>query len=454
VVLTLKMLRGSVVTGVVLDPDNQPAANTPVAAMLYVMQNGERRLSAAGSGGVTDDRGVYRIFGLPPGDYVIVAAPRGPAANAASELRLLGDRNEERAIAFASTYFPGTPTASQAATVSVGRAEERGGIDFAVQLLPTARVEGTVTLPDGTPAPGGTQVNLLPSSAFGLPGPAPGSLRTARVGAEGAFSFGDVPPGTYTVLARATVPPADGTAPPQSTWASTEIAVDGQRIAGLTLGLQLGMTISGLVRFDAATFQPPELSSVRVSVQPVQAEGTVGFAPATATPDAHGRFVLSGVIPGRYRLVASLPGGPAGAWQVRSANVDGYDSLDVPFTVQPSQAITGATITLTDRLAALTGTVHNAAGGAPNEFTVILFSADQAHWLPRARRIQGVRPSADGAFTFRGLPAGEYYLAAIDDVEPGEWFDPAFLQRLLPGAMKLAIADGEQKVQDIRLGGG
>ena len=40
------------------------------------------------------------------------------------------------------------------------------------------------------------------------------------------------------------------------------------------------------------------------------------------------------------------------------------------------------------------------------------------------------------------------------DVEPGEWFDPAFLQRLAPGAMRITIGDGEKKVQDIRLGGG
>jgi hypothetical protein len=40
----------------------------------------------------------------------------------------------------------------------------------------------------------------------------------------------------------------------------------------------------------------------------------------------------------------------------------------------------------------------------------------------------------------------------VDDVEPGEWFDPAFLQRLAPGAAKVTIANGEWKVQDIRLG--
>jgi hypothetical protein len=134
--------------------------------------------------------------------------------------------------------------------------------------------------------------------------------------------------------------------------------------------------------------------------------------------------------------------------------VDGQDSLDLPVRIQPSQSITGASLTFTDRLAQLTGMVQNAVGGAPNEFTVIIFSADESHWLPRARRIQGVRPSADGAYSFTGLPGGDYYLAAIDDVEPGEWFDPALLQRLRPSAIKVTLADGEQKAQDIRLGGG
>ena len=55
---------------------------------------------------------------------------------------------------------------------------------------------------------------------------------------------------------------------------------------------------------------------------------------------------------------------------------------------------------------------------------------------------------------FRGLPPGEYLVAAIDDIEPNEWFDPALLQRLLPTAFKIAIAEGEDKVQDIRLGSG
>ena len=455
--IVIAMLHGSAITGVVLDHLNQPAAHTEVTAMRYALQNGERRLSAMGVGGVTDDRGVYRIYELPPGDYVVGAAARGGGVNApASELRLIGDRNTgERTVAFASTFYPGTTIAAQAGTVTLGRAEERTGIDFVLQLVPTARVEGALTLPDGTPAPPGTQVNLIAAPQVGFPGAPLARLRTTRTGPDGAFAFADVSPGTYTVLARATAaaPEPGSGGPGVLVWASTEVVVDGDQIAGLSLGLQPGMTVSGQVRFDGRLKPPADPQSVRVSLQPVQAEGSVSFAPGANGIDRDGRFTVTGVTPGRYRLSAAFPGsGRPGTWQLRSAIVNGQDTLDVPFDVNPSQSIAGAAITFTDRLAELTGAVHNAAGGAPNEFTVILFSADQSHWLPRARRIHAARPSADGAYTFHGLPAGDYFLAAIDDVEPGEWFDPAFLQRLLPSAMKLSLGEGEQKAQDIRLG--
>ena len=454
--VVIRMLHGSAITGVVLDHHNQPAAQIAVTAMRYVMQNGERRLAAQAVNGITDDRGVYRIFSLPPGDFIVRAAAQTAALDAsAGELRLIGEAGErasvERTVAFAPTFYPGTAFPTQAVAVTLGRAEERTGIDFTLQLVPTARVEGAVLLPDGSPAPAGTQVNLLagPQVAGGA-----AAMRSTRVGVDGAFSFADIPPGTYTVLARANAA-LQPDSPPAMVWASTEIAVDGERITGLFLGLQPGMTVSGQVRFAGTRLtSPADPGSVRVSLAPAQAEGTVGLAPGTNRIDSHGRFTISGVTPGRYRLSATFPGsGRPGAWQLRAALVEGQDTLDVPFTVQPSQSVSGASIVFTDRAAELTGTVQNAAGGPPNEFTVILFPAEQALWLPRARRIQAVRPSSDGAFAFRGLPPGDYHLAAIDDVEAGEWFDPAFLQRLLPTAMKLTIGEGEQKVQDIRLGG-
>ena len=85
---------------------------------------------------------------------------------------------------------------------------------------------------------------------------------------------------------------------------------------------------------------------------------------------------------------------------------------------------------------------------------VILFSSDRTFWISQSRRILSARPASDASYTIRNIPPGHYLVAAVDDVEPGEWFDPAFLQRLVSAAAKISIADGEKKVQDITLGGG
>jgi len=461
--IVVRMMRGAVITGVLLDESGQPAVNSTVYAMRNTIQNGERRFVGFGTTATTDDRGVYRIYGLPPGDYIVGAAGRARALPMqGAELRLTTDLDvhhattagplvpapPDRGVAFASTYFPGTPISTQASFVTLRAGEEREGIDFALQLLPTARIEGTVSMPDGGPLPSSAQLTLLPSGQSAFPGIVFEGMQTTRVATDGSFSISGVAPGQYTLLARASTP--------QVLWASAEISVDGERITGLSLSLQPGMTLAGRVQFDGSRLaRPADSSAVRVTLQPVQPQGSVGISTNAVSPDPNGRFTISGVTPGRYRLTATLPGmGRPGGWMLRSAVVSGQDTLDLPFVLQPNQAVADAAITFSDHPAQLNGAVLNGAGVAAPECTVILFPVEQSLWLPQARRIQGVRPSADGAYVFRNLPAGSYLVVAADDVETGEWFDPAVLQRLAPAAVRITIADGEQKVQDLRVGAG
>ena len=468
--IVMRMPRGGAITGVVLDRNNQPAAGQGVTALRHALVNGERRLVSGAPGAVTDDRGAYRIWGLPPGDYIVSASGPGIAG---AELILTSDADVRhaaaanrrtappppRAVALATTYYPDATSAAQAGIVTLRTGEERGGVDLTLQMVPTARIEGTVSLPAGT-APPGTEVHLIAMGRNTDPGLPLLMPRTSRVGAEGMFSFANVSPGQYTVLARGSQPiaNADGTAagPSQIVWASTEIRVDGEHIAGLHLSLEPGLTISGQVRFDGTTLRPPaNLKSIRVSAVPADTQRNVNFAPAAVTVGPDGRFLMPGATPGRYRLTASFPGsGRPGGWLLKSVIVGGQDSLDAPFTLQPNQHVLDATIIFTDRLAQVSGTLRDAAGVAAADHTVVLFPAETSLWVPQSRRIQGVRPAADGGYLVRNLPAGTYLVAAVDDVEPGEWFDPSFLQRLAPAALRSTIADGEHKEQDVRVGGG
>jgi len=68
-----------------------------------------------------------------------------------------------------------------------------------------------------------------------------------------------------------------------------------------------------------------------------------------------------------------------------------------------------------------------------------------------SRRVRSLRPATDGGFSLKGLPAGDYYIAALTDVEPGEWYDPAFLAKLIATSAKVTVKDGAKTVQDLMI---
>ena len=280
----------------------------------------------------------------------------------------------------------------------------------------------------------------------GAPVPADPHRRTS---ADGHFDLANVAPGSYVLSAHATLPQPPGSAAPlDALAASTDVDVAGEDVGDVALVLGNAITVSGAFRYEGDG-PPPNLTLFRVGLAPVQ-QTTLTITSGSATTAPDGTFKLSAVTPGRYRLTVGLPS-PTAVWSLRAATGQRLDPLDIPIDLR--QSISDIVITVSDRVSELKGRVDSAAGGS-TDYSIILFSTDRAYWMPSSRRIQSARTASDGAYTFRNVPPGQYHLAAVDDVEPGEWFDASFLQRLLAGAMTITIEQGEKKVQDIRVGGG
>jgi hypothetical protein len=341
-------------------------------------------------------------------------------------------------------YYPGATSVAQATPVTVRAGEERSGVDFTVQFSTVARVEGTLLSPDGTPAAG--RVTLVANDPAN-PGTGIESLRNAQAGPDGRFAFPEVAPGPYLMTAHVTQPPAVPGDPLQVFSTVSDIDVQSANVTGLSLMLQEGAVVSGAVQYEGAA-PAPNFSSVRVMLSPMQT-GVVTVSTGGNTTATDGKFKIPGVAPGRYRLSVLQPA-PIVPWTVRSITIGGQDALDG--YVDLRQTVTDGVITLTDRIASLSGKVESGAG-APADYTMVLFTADRAQWRAQSRRILISRTASDGTYTFRSVPPGEYLLAPVDDVEPGEWFDPSFLQRLTAGALGVTIAEGEKKVQDVKVGG-
>jgi hypothetical protein len=490
----LKMFKGAVITGMVRH-QGRPVQGVQVQAIAVRIVDGVRTSgSVQGGSAQTDDRGTYRIHGIAPGEFVVSCTPRF----ASGELRPITDAEIQwaerqlqgqpgstsatsgaaqtlpkpaQAITHTSVYFPGTTDATRAGVLTLEPGAERAGVDFELMFVPTAKIEGRVLDANGNPA-SNPQLNLVPridtnvmlgDSFFMLDMM---MLNRATV-ADGRFSFAGIRPGEYTIAARAAergapiAPAGRGGGPAATLWASADITVNGEDQAGIELRLQPGMKLTGRVAFEAATLPVPTDFSrinVRLSAAPTASGVAVSVNIPSAIVGADGTFTLEGLSPGRYFMSASAPAvapGTTGQWLLKSARVGDVDAADRPFDVVPNKDLSNIVLTFTDRISELTGTLLDGANRPTAAMSVILFGTDRSMWSQRSRRLRfPVRTGADGRFRFASVLPGEYFLAVLTDYEPGDLYKPEFLEQVAAASMKITIAEGEKKVQDLKIAGG
>jgi hypothetical protein len=445
---------GGAISGRVLDENNEPMPGIPVSVLEYRYMQGARTLSPSGSA-QTDDRGEYRVWGLNPGDYYISATP--PPAPGGVGGRGLGPAAVGRgapargsvdtpALGYAPTYYPGVMSAGEARSVTLGLSSELNDVSFSVLLVRTARVSGRVVNADGTPAAGG-MLNLTSDDPGRRNGPG-GRVIGAPIAGDGQFSFANVPPGRYVLRARPGNGNGRGRGNANATpmFASTPVALNGDDVAGISLVLAPGAGVSGTATFQLTQSAAANPNQFRVTAPP--ADFDFASASGQASIDAKtGAFSIDGLEPGARILQAQTPRG----WMLKSVTIDGRDVTDMPFDVKSGQKISNVALVFTDKIGEVNGTVSDSRGAAATEYTVIVFPEDPAFWRPMSRRIMTARPDQNGKYQIRGLPAGSYYVAIADPAVQGEWFDPAFLDAQRSAAQRIALADGDVRVQDFRL---
>ncbi|HKV99628.1 MAG TPA: carboxypeptidase-like regulatory domain-containing protein [Vicinamibacterales bacterium] len=394
----------------------------------------------------TDDRGVYRLSGLPPGEYLVVARPdRDPetplllsllSATPAASVDVLAaatakgrgvPERDARVRTYPTTFFRSVPGSSLATRISIDAGADRAGIDFQLKALRGVRVAGTVSGLDGPPEE--MDVHLVRADSSLEADPL--DVAAAALESDGRFELTGVPPGKYVVTMTA-----------RPWWARMPVTVGTADVAGLKLAAHKGSDLRGRLEFDGrAAPTAAEIAQVVVQITP---ESSPAPNPASiraqVSPD--NTFTAAGLPAGRYFLrVGTVPRG----WTLESSLVGSRDAIDAAFEIQ-SADVNGVVVRFVDHpLGGANGVVQDASGAPVSNATVLIFpEAREAGFDtgPQARRFRSVRSITNGAFNIGGLPPGAYLAVALATPPAPDWQEPARLDALASSATRIDVAAG------------
>jgi hypothetical protein len=437
--VTFVLARGGVIAGTVVDDGGEPVAGAQVGALRYQWMSGTRRLVPAfgdGSTDRTDDRGGFRLFGLPPGEYYLNAANRN------NQFTMAGMSNTE-SDGFAPTYFPGTPNVSEATRITLKAGQEVSGANFALIVARMARVRGRVVNSRGEPA-SGLMAMLAPNDPFG--GAMMMNMSNAMLGADGSFEFTNVAPGRYNINIRS----AGGMQTPNSEFAVMPLTVSNDDIDNLLVATHAGATLRGVVTTDDGQVPPFRPDQVQIFAQML--EPTAMFVqPGQNRMQDDYSFEMTGLFD-RRRLFATLAQGLAGGWFLKSVLYDGQDITDTGLEFTPGRTVEGVTVVFSQKATDLSGVVTDDRNQPVLDATVVVFPANRERWTFQSRYIRAMRPDTNGRYNTRNLPPGEDYLViAVQNLEQGQGSDPEFLARAREEAKPFLLAEGETKAVDVKL---
>lgn len=501
--VVIPIWRQGTISGTVTDEAGEPVIGAQVTGFQRRLVGGRyrivRRLVA-----MTDDRGIYRLTSLEPGDYLVAFVWRetsvplataqlmraglgGPDEKVQQMLRerltlqpgvgVIGSTatiqvgssvrdlppglpspppSDAAVFIYPTEFYPGVPSAVRAAVVTLASGQDRTGIDLSLSPMKTVSVSGMLIGPDGALA--SAALHLVPA------GDVMSDLDTSATMTDpgGEFTFLGVPPGQYTVtVVRAPRPPAvpATNSDDPTLFAETAVTVGDRDVRNVMVTLQRAARIAGRFEFDGIRDRPDAamLKRVPITLEPADPSATAAGTSPVALPPGHaddtGAFKTAGAPRGHYRVrVGALPG-----WELKGVMAEGRDISETPLDLRTTD-VNDVVITFTDRPTKVAGRVLTNDGNPDADAIVVTVPLDQSsssEYGVNPRRVRSTHAARDGSYTITALPPGEYSVVAIHEDTTPDWQDPRVLEELARSGSDVRLTEGDTRVQNLKpVGGG
>jgi protocatechuate 3,4-dioxygenase beta subunit len=408
--ITLRLTPSAVIAGRVTTEGEEPIPNVAVEAMKFSYQGDKRQLANAGNG-TTNDRGEYRIWGLPPGKYYVRAThPRGMVSRTGGQV-------------YVPIFYPGVSDLSRTQALEVHPGDELTGIDLNFVSLHSVRVSGHVLNANSSPAKD-ARVTLVGGS-----GNTVYTVNQASTDPKGAFEIRGVPPGSYVLIGE-----QFGNGDQDKTMRGrTSLEVGDTNVSDVEVAVGPGSAVSGHVRLEGKT--STDLSKLTVALDPQDDMSSLGFGPDVGNVPvrADGTFAFHDVPEGTYHLkVQPLPDG---YYQKPSGEGDAAEA-DVKVGRNHGAAVE---LVLSAGAGRVAGTVNK--GDQPFAgATVVLVPDAPRRGQPRFYR-QAISDTG-GRFNISSITPGDYKLFAWEEIDHGMYLDPDFLQSYEDSGQSVKVEEG------------
>lgn len=405
--IDLALKPGGVITGRITNADGEP-----------VIQENVRLISADASKrpiyfpyiemmSSTDDRGIYRLFGVPPGKYLVAVGgePNGPAPP-------LNGNN--------TYYHPGTSDDSKATSIDVTAGSESNGVDIVIGRSKAYSVSGRIVdAISGKPIVG-------MAYGYGVQDPQTNNFRMtfysgSTSNASGQFLLQGVSPGQYAAYAQ----------PSGETDRYSDLApftVSDSDVGGLIVKLHVGSQITGNVIIEGAERQTvPNLSQIQLSYS--SGSPNVWRRGGLLRIGSDGSFRITGIPRGIVRFYPQPYYSPKGLTLSRIER-DGIEQKDA-IEVGSDEEITGVKIIFSYGTGVISGQVK-VEGGEITSSTMMFLNIRRVGSKDNVSNMS--QPvDARGRFVASGFVPGEYEITLNYQSRPSspDASSPAVFSRLV-----------------------